>query len=273
MRSNLKIGSADWNLWPISMKYEVTFPEFKKSGINCIELGIYKPSEELDSRNIARISELAKKNDVQLTAALFSLTPEYWPNGAFSNRKSLFLPECKIFFEALGALDIQYANIWTGADLPESDLDETLITLNELNRIAENFSGVVSIEYKAETIFPDGERLADLLSEFENLKVLIDTGHAFALEEDVVALIKDLDSRGLMGAIHLGDALPGDSDADLPCGRIHDFSEIAKTLSAINYSGPANFDLYGAAVDINGPGPLSILKESLQHLTSATRDK
>jgi sugar phosphate isomerase/epimerase len=130
----------------------------------------------------------------------------------------------------------------------------------------------VSIEYKADTIFPDGESLAILLSDLSHLKVLIDTGHAFALEEDVVLLIKDLHAKKLMGAMHLGDALAGDSDADLPCGRIHDFSEIVHTLSDINYSGTVNFDLYGAAIDENGPGPLSILNESLQHMTSVMRD-
>jgi hypothetical protein len=47
---------------------------------------------------------------------------------------------------------------------------------------------------------------------------------------------------------------------------VHDFSEIIKTLTEINYSGSANFDLYGAAIDENGPGPLRILDESLQHI-------
>ena len=103
------------------------------------------------------------------------------------------------------------------------------------------------------------------------MKVLIDTGHAFALEEDVVELIKDLHQRKMMGAMHLGDAIAGDSDADLPCGRVHDFSDILQTLSDINYSGTANFDLYGAAVDEDGPGPLSILEESLNYMNGAIR--
>jgi len=86
------------------------------------------------------------------------------------------------------------------------------------------------------------------------------------LLKKMLELIKDLNSRKLMGAMHLGDAIAGDSDADLPCGRVHDFSEIIKTLAEINYIGSANFDLYGAAIDENGPGPLSILDESLQHI-------
>ena len=44
MSKDMLLGSADWNLWPISMDYDVTFPEFKKSGIDCIEIGIYVPS-------------------------------------------------------------------------------------------------------------------------------------------------------------------------------------------------------------------------------------
>ena len=266
MSNNFKLGSADWNLWPMSMEYEEIFPVFKKSGIQNLELGIYYPSKELTLDNCARITRLASANGIEITAALFSLTPDRWPDGAFSNKESDFLRECSIFFSSLDQLGIRYANIWTGADLPYSDTEEVGSTLKELNSLAESFSGVVSIEYKAETIFPNGKSLAVQLSAFTHLKVLIDTGHAFALEENVVELIKDLNSRKLMGAMHLGDAIAGDSDADLPCGRVHDFSEIIKTLTEINYSGSANFDLYGAAIDENGPGPLRILDESLQHI-------
>ena len=272
MSKDMKLGSADWNLWPISMDYNVTFPEFKKSGIDCIEIGIYVPSQELNSAKRNRIIDLASKNKIQVTAALFSLLPDRWPDGAFSNTKSSFLDECHYFLDALEKLGVKYANIWTGADLPHSSIEETHSSLEELNDLAANFPGVVSIEYKADTIFPDGQTLATILSSYSHLKVLIDTGHAFALEEDVVHLIKDLHSKNLMGAMHLGDAIAGDSDADLPCGRIHDFSEILQTLSSINYAGTANFDLYGAAIDESGPGPLSILNESLLYMKSAMKN-
>ena len=269
MSNNMKLGSADWNLWPISMEYQKTFPEFKRSGIRNLELGIYDPSAELTPQNSERISGLAAANGVAITAALFSLTPDRWPEGAFSNRNSRFLKECAVFLQSLEQMGIKYANIWTGAYLPNADMEETSNTLKELDVLAKGFSGVVSIEYKADTIFPDGQSLAEQLSDFTHLKVLIDTGHAFALEENVVDLIKDLNSRKLIGAMHLGDAIAGDSDADLPCGRVHDFTEILQTLAEINYSGSANFDLYGAAVDENGPGPLSILDESLKYMNKA----
>lgn len=272
MSKDMLLGSADWNLWPISLDYDVTFPEFKKSGIDCIEIGIYVPSQELNSTKRNRILELASKNKVEVTAALFSLTPDNWPEGAFSNTKSSFLDECHYFLDALEKMGIKYANIWTGADLPNSSIEETHSSLEELNDLAANFPGVVSIEYKVDTIFPDGQTLAKILSSCSHLKVLIDTGHAFALEEDVVHLIKDLYAKNLMGAMHLGDAIVGDSDADLPCGRVHDFSEILKTLSSINYAGTANFDLYGAAIDENGPGPLSILNESLLYMKSVMKN-
>lgn len=269
MLDNMKLGSADWNLWPIGIEYETTFPEFKKSGIQNLELGIYNPSTELTPENCERISNLASDHGVVITAALFSLTSDRWPEGAFSNRRSSFLRESAIFLQALDRMGVKYANFWTGADLPNADIEETSNALRELDALAKSFSGVVSIEYKADTIFPDGKSLANQLSNFSFLKVLIDTGHAFALEENVVDLIKDLNARKLMGAMHLGDAIPGDSDADLPCGRIHDFTEILQTLAEINYSGSANFDLYGAAIDENGPGPLSILDESLRYMTKA----
>lgn len=266
MLNQLKLGSADWNLWPLGREYETTFPLFKKSGIQFIELGIYTPSKELNSARGQEIIALAREHGLEVTAALFSLTPDRWPDGAFSNTKSDFLTECKLFLTVLEDMNVEYANIWTGADLSDSNMDQTLESLKELNELASKFSGIVSIEYKTDTIFPDGETLASILSEFRHLKVLIDTGHAFALEENIVELINDLHSKNLIGAMHLGDAIPGDSDADLPCGRVHDFSSIMDTLDKINFTGAANFDLYGAVVDESGPGPLSILDESSEHI-------
>ena len=272
MASNMILGSADWNLWPIGTDYEITFPEFKKAGISNLELGIYQPSTELSPENCTRISRLAEIHKIEITAALFSLTPDKWPHGAFSNTNSSFLRECAYFFESLQRMGVKYANIWTGADLPNANQKEVQYTLRELNELAKSYSGVVSIEYKADTVFPDGHTLANQLSGLSHIKVLVDTGHAFALEEDAVKLIQDLDSRNLLGALHLGDAMAGDSDADLPCGRVHDFSEILKTLTEIEFAGTANFDLYGAAVDELGPGPHNILNESVKHISKTMQE-
>ena len=179
--------------------------------------------------------------------------------------------ECELFFDALEELGIKFANFWTGADFENSDIYATEKSLDKLNKLAKNFSGLVSIEYKANTIFPSCRELANRLSKYSHLKVLIDTGHAFALDENVIELIQKLNEAGLMGAMHLGDALIGDSDADLPCGRFHDFTEILDTLSKIDFKGSANFDLYGAAIDESGIGPRGVVHESLKHINSIMR--
>ena len=262
----MKLGSADWNLWPISRSYSEIFPILKRLGIENVELGIYEPSAELTLRERTRILALAEESDLTITAALFSLTPERWPRGAFSNPESAFLQESLYFFDALNDMNIPSANIWTGADLANADVFSTKFTLGALDQAANDFSGIVSIEYKADTIFPDAQSLAQFLQRYSNLKVLIDTGHAFALEEDIVSLIGDLSERNLLGSLHLGDALIGESDADLPCGRVHDFLPILMKLNEIKYQGVVNFDLYGAAIDESGPGPEAILSESLNYL-------
>ena len=264
----MKLGSADWNFWPISRSYSEIFPIFKRLGITYVELGIYEPSVELTPLERSRILSLAEDSDLTITAALFSLTPERWPGGAFANPESTFLRESLYFIEALDDMNIPSANIWTGADLPNSDLFSTKLTLRALDQAAHGFSGIVSIEYKADTIFPDALTLAEYLQPHSKLKVLIDTGHAFALEEDIVSLIGNLSAKNLLGSLHLGDALAGESDADLPCGRVHDFRPIVQKLKDINYQGTANFDLYGAAIDESGPGPEAILSQSLDYLLS-----
>lgn len=268
MTTPIQIGSADWNLWPISRDYDEIFSILSAHGISFVELGIYEPSKELSQSNQIRILAAAQRNGVTISALLFSLTKEFWPRGAFSSLESKFITESKFFLQALNSMDIKYANIWTGVDMPDCDLVQVRQTLEKLDSLASDFKGIISIEYKASTVFADGMTLAGILEDFQFLKVLIDTGHAFALEEDVVGLIKDLDSRNLMGAMHLGDAIAGDSDADLPCGRVHDFLPIVKALGQINYSGSASFDLYGAATDELGPGPISILDESARYMKS-----
>jgi sugar phosphate isomerase/epimerase len=269
MNQRVKFGTADWNLWPISNDYEVVFPQIKQMGISYVEIGIYTPSKELSSSRIAEIVNLQKQYGVEISAALFSLTPEFWPNGALSNLESNFLSEFDYFLRALEQLGIRNANIWTGADGIGADSDSVNSSLKQMNQLAANFDGVVSIEYKADTVFPDGMSLLKQLEKYEHLKVLLDTGHAFALEEDVLALLKVLQENNKLGAMHLGDAIPGDSDADLPCGRVHDFQPIFRKMQEVQFNGPANFDLYGAAVDVNGPGPIPILQESQDHVVKS----
>ncbi len=260
------LGSSDWNLWPLTRDYDRLFEILSLHKIRNVELGIYQPSVELTSANQDVILKASGKHGITVTAMLFSLTPEFWPKGAFSNRSSHFLKEAEIFLDALQAMNIQYGNMWTGADLQGCDVSEVRLTLGALDQLGDGFDGVISIEYKAGTVFPNGMELAKFLSTTKKLRVLIDTGHAFALEEDIVELIGALNDRDLLGAIHLGDALPGDSDADLPCGRVNDFLPILQKLKNIGFQHSMNFDLYGASIDENGPGPLSILEESHNYI-------
>ncbi|NDC48820.1 MAG: hypothetical protein EBZ61_07050 [Micrococcales bacterium] len=271
MNYEVKFGTADWNLWPISNDYEQVFPRVKKLGISYVEIGIYTPSKELSPSRISEIVNQQKKHGIEISAALFSLTPDVWPKGALSNLESEFLSEFGVFLKALEELGIKHANIWTGADGVHANLDSVNSSLKQMNELAKKFDGVVSIEYKADTVFPDGMSLLKQLEKYEHLKVLLDTGHAFALEEDVLALLKVLQESNKLGAMHLGDALTGDSDADLPCGRVHDFEAIFKKMQEIQFNGPANFDLYGAAIDVNGPGPIPILQESQDHVIESLR--
>ena len=261
-----KIGSADWNLWPITKNYSEIFHILKKQGIDNVELGIYLPSVELEFQKQQEILSASESSGINITAMLFSLVPSNWPVTAFGNLSSDFLQESKVFLETCSSMGVEHANIWTGVDLPSADKEQVSRTLLLLDALGSDFDGTISIEYKADTVFSTGANLAEFLQMTKNLKVLVDTGHAFALNENVVELINDLHERGLMGAMHLGDAISGDSDADLPCGRIHDFAPILEKLKEIEFSKSANFDLYGAVIDENGPGPIAILQESNAYL-------
>jgi len=264
--SQITLGSADWNFWPITRDYSHIFGYVRDLHIQSVELGIYQPSQELAPRPLKELTEKAKSSNLQITAVLFSLTSDLWGEGAFSNNKSRFLEEFKFFLTALETQGIKCANVWTGVDLVDSNPEEVAKTLTKMNLLAQNFSGTVSIEYKEGTYFQDAQTTLDLLQEFENLKILLDTGHAYALNENPENLVELLSKHEKLGSIHLGDAQIGESDDDLPCGRIHNFGLFVEALENLHLPIVANFDLYGAAMDPLGPGPRSIVTESLRHL-------
>ncbi len=96
------------------------------------------------------------------------------------------------------------------------------------------------------------------------LGVLLDTGHAHASGEDPAQAVRALGD--LLLHVHLGDAAPGGGDDDLPCGRLHDFSDVVAALDA-TYSGSASFDLYGA-VSAGGLTAAQAVRESCDHVLS-----
>ena len=264
--SSLQIGSADWNLWPISRDYSTIFSSLRDLGVLHTELGIYRPSRELSQEKLEQILKVAASNEIVITAMLFSLIDQEWPKGAFADRSSNFIQEVEIFLESLERGGITHGNIWTGVDLDSHDTHAISETLRELDDLAAKFNGKVSIEYKDGTVFRDCATLLGYLEDFAHINVLLDTGHAYALGENPLFLIDQLQSAGRLGAIHLGDAVLGDSDADLPLGRVHDFAEFLSRLQEINEPIIANFDLYGAAVDEMGPGPNQVIQESIRHI-------
>lgn len=264
--AKIHLGSADWNFWPLTRDYDQIFQYLKALEISNVEIGIYEPSKELTKENLENLLNKAENLNINVTAVLFSLIQDFWEDGALSNSRSNYLSEFEKFLSALETHGIKNANVWTGVDLRGSDPEGIHKCLEKMNFLAASYSGTVSIEYKEGTYFHDAEVTLASLEEFENLKILLDTGHAYALNEDPVRLVQTFHKVNKLGAIHLGDAEFGNSDDDLPCGRLHDFDLFVKALQDLDLSVIANFDLYGAAIDSSGPGAISIVKESLSHL-------
>lgn len=264
--SEVILGSADWNFWPITKDYSQIFGYLKELQIQSVELGIYKPSQELAPKVLRELMGKAQDANIQISAILFSLTSDLWDKGALSNSESRFRDEFQYFLTAVEINEIQCANVWTGVDPIDSNPVELRRTLDEMNLLAGKFSGTVSIEYKEDTVFKDAETTLGLLSGYPHLKILLDTGHAFALAEKPENLVEYLGKQKKLGSIHLGDAHFGKSDDDLPCGRVHNFEPLVTALKNLNQTTVVNFDLYGAASDPSGPGPISIVGESFRHL-------
>ena len=123
----------------------------------------------------------------------------------------------------------------------------------------------VALEYKPQTAVETAQQALALCDDVEGLGVLLDTGHAFAVEEDPADVVERLGDRLLH--VHLGDAAPGGGDDDLPCGRLHDFAAVVAALDASGFAGTASFDLYGAVTD-GGLTSLAAVRESYDHVLS-----
>lgn len=73
---------------------------------------------------------------------------------------------------------------------------------------------------------------------------------------------------GRLWHLHLGDAVEGHADDDLPVGRLHEFAAFIAARDTLAYDGAASLDLYGAVCAGLVTGP-EAAAESRAHLLGA----
>jgi len=247
-----RILNSDWNFWPDQLAPAAIWATCAELGFDGLELGVYDPDVELSPDRVADAAALARRHDLPVWAALFSMPSTRWPEGALASpehRRRAVNAAIETGHRAAG-LGASVLGVWPGADPPTArDGDGWARTADSLAAIAAGLAAdglVVAVEAKpgqAVATTADAVRMCEEVGE-GNLGVLLDTAHALAGGEHLEQLPAEAGAH--LVHVHLGDSVGGDVDADLPPGVAHDFGSFLAALDGAAYAGALSFDLYGA---------------------------
>jgi sugar phosphate isomerase/epimerase len=258
-----RLTDADWNSWPDGLSDAQTWEQALDLGLEGIELGVYDAAAELAPARLVELARLVERTGVPVTAVLLSLPAERWPDGALSGDVDRLVVQVAACARACSSLGIAELGLWPGADPVGAD-----VTTGLQKAVLAARGLPLALEYKPGTAVGDAAEALALCEQVPGVGVLLDTGHAHAAGEDPARVVELLGGRLLH--CHLGDAEQGESDDDLPCGRVHDFSAFVTALDEAGFSGSASFDLYGAVSSGLLTGEQAV-RESRDHILSRRR--
>ena len=255
-----RLTDADWNTWLDGTTDAQLWQQGAGLGLAGIELGVYDAAVELAPDRLAELARLAKDHDLPVAGILLSLPAERWPGGALSGDIERLLDQVRACARVCETLGLDVLGLWPGADPVGAE-----ITVNLRRVVAAAHPIRIAVEYKPGTVVGSADEAVALCWAVPGAGVLLDTGHAFAAREDPAQVVRQLGD--LLLHCHLGDAAPGGSDDDLPCGRLHDLTTFTQALAATGYAGAASFDLYGVVASGAMTGADAV-RESRDHLMS-----
>ena len=255
-----RLTDADWNSWPDGLSDAQVLAQAAELRLEGVELGVYDAAVELSPARLSSLRSLTASTGVPVVAVLLSLPAQRWPDGALSGDVDRLVEQVRACADACRELGLDVLGLWPGADPPAADVAPGL-------RRAVQAAGDVrlAVEPKPGTAVEDTAAALALCEAVDGLGVLLDTGHAYASGEDPAEAVERLGDRLLH--VHLGDATPGGGDDDLPCERVHDFTQVVAALDASGFRGCASFDLYGA-VQGGGLTGAQAVRESRDHVLS-----
>lgn len=241
-----KLCDTDWNHWPEKWTDRDCFENARKEGLYGIELGVYHADEQLSEKRLQDLALLTEETGIKISGLLLSLLPELWPQGALTGQASRLVEEVEKVARVAHSLGIEVIGLWPGADLHDSEAEALHEGLKLVSKAAIPYGIRIALEYKPDTVIPDATAALKAVEHFDNIGVLVDSGHAYALGEDPTEVIARVAKAGKLFHGHLGDADTGGADDDLPVGRLHSPDEYLRELTRVGFEGVASFDLYGA---------------------------
>jgi sugar phosphate isomerase/epimerase len=249
-----RLINADWNFWPEGHAPEAIWSLSAKLGFDGIELGVYDPTEQLSDALVETYRGLAEEQALTVETVLYSMPPTRWPDGGLADPAiapkaiEAALTTARVASEAFGC---HVLGIWPGADVLTrgTDIATAWTTLvGSFRSLAERVADLgmeVAVEYKPHELLANVDaalRLCDAV-DHPALGVLVDTGHALWVGEDLPIVLHKVGDR--LKHVHLGDT-PGAFEADLPPGWHHDFTSFMAAIDEIGYDGAMSLDMYGA---------------------------
>lgn len=246
--------NADWNYWPEGRSAEHIWESTKALGFDGLELGVYDPAEQLSEERVDTYRLLAERHGLPVTTVLYSMPPTRWPDGGLGNPVQAPLAieaaieSARIAADAFGC---SVLGLWPGADTLDrntrpAEVWPTLV--GSFRRLAASLADIgmeLAVEYKPHEMLANVDaalRLCDAV-DHPACGVLVDTGHALWVGEDMPIVLRQVGER--LKHVHLGDT-PGPVEADLPPGWHHDFTAFMSAIDEIGYGGAMSLDMYGA---------------------------
>ncbi len=241
-----RLCDADWNHWPDGLDDAAVWAAAAAAGFEGVEVGVYRADDELAPERVEWFQALAGGTGLPVAMLLLSLPAERWPDGALSTPDSAegVANEARATAEVAVGLGLDTIGLWPGADPPDASRDELVAGARRVVAAVAPTGARVALEYKPDTALATAGDALGLCDAVPGLGVLLDTGHAYAAGEDPAAVVGRVGAR--LWHVHLGDAVEGNADDDLPVGRLHDFAPFTAALDATGYTGAASLDLYGA---------------------------
>ena len=228
-------------------------------GFDGIELGVFDLASDGSRSKMNRIKQLLKSNELEVPNLYVDIAG-HWPLASFTHpdarvrrdvvhllKNSVEIakgygigmigisPDCDGFPHPFG---VSYKDAWNWmvegiGTCVDAATDAGLKFAFEYKpKETRNFSLIANA---------DGAlRLVEHVKS-NNLGVLLDTGHALYVKEDLPMTVEKLDKK--LFHVHVCDNY-GDWDDDLPPGNVHDFTDFFKALRRIDYKGYVGLDIY-----------------------------
>lgn len=246
--------NADWNYWPEGHSAEHIWSSSKAIGFDGLELGVYDPAEQLSEERVDTYRHLAAGEGLPVGTVLYSMPPTRWPDGGMGNpvQAPLAIEAATETGRIAGqAFGCSVLGIWPGADILDRDTRPAEVwptLVASFRRLTERLADLgleLAVEYKPHEMLGNVDaalRLCDAV-DHPACGVLIDTGHALWVGEDMPVVLRQVGDR--LKHVHLGDT-PGPVEADLPPGWHHDFTAFMSAIDEIDYKGAMSLDMYGA---------------------------